>query len=273
MNQSNRKTNRPFARKRFGQNFLQNSAVINQILEAADPTEEDHVIEIGPGRGALTSLILDNASWLTAIEIDRDLSKDLRSRYQDDPKFHLIEADILKLDWQELVREGVKNKLIANLPYNISTPIFFKMVQYRSHFDSFTIMVQKEVALRLQHTGIQENLKQYGILSVIATTVFCTETICEVPASSFIPQPKVDSMVIRLTPKPIDLPNEKAFFGFVKRVFNQRRKQFLPFLKKNETALYDKLSPKTLECLYRLRPENITPAEYVQLFYENRIER
>ncbi len=267
------KQSRPRARKRFGQNFLRDQSIIDEIIAAADPQEGDHVIEIGPGRGVLTSAILSQELALTAIEIDRDLSRDLREKHRHNPDFQLIEADVLKTDWNSLVKKDCRNKLIANLPYNISTPLFFRMVEHRAGFQSFTIMIQKEVALRISHPGRNKNLKDYGILSVIAQSVFDTKLVRDVPASCFVPEPKVNSAVIQLIPKAAELPEEQVFFEFVKRAFNQRRKLLLSFLKKNEQTLYGKLSSDTINCLKNLRAENLSAFDYHQLFYEHQIDR
>ena len=265
------KSTHPFARKRFGQNFLWSRTVIDEILSTANPIEGEHVLEIGPGQGAITSKILERGASITAVEIDRDLVKDLRRRFGNKIQFRIIEADILNCEWHELVQTDRKNKIIANLPYNISTPLFFRIVRHRSYFDSITIMVQKEVAHRIRHTGQGKKLKDYGILSVIANTVFQTKQICEVSAGCFFPKPKVDSAVIRLIPKQVTIPDETAFFDFIKRAFNQRRKLFLSFLRKNEKALMQKLSPDSIDQLTRLRPENLSPADYYRLFHEHRI--
>ena len=262
---------RPPARKRFAQHFLQDAIVRNRILSAAAPAKGEHVLEIGPGRGALTANILEQGASLTAVEIDRDLAENLRRRYKNRRRLRLVQADILNCDWHGLVRTDRKNKIIANLPYNISTPLFFRMVRHRSLFDSMVIMVQKEVALRIRHTGKEGKLKEYGILSVIANTAFQTEWICEVPADCFFPIPQVASAVVRLTSKPVEMPNETAFFDFVKRAFNQRRKLLLSFLKRQEEGLLQRLPPESVARLSLLRPENLSPAQYCRLYHEHRI--
>lgn len=265
------KSTPPFARKRFGQHFLQDRTIAETIVSAANPDKGEHVLEIGPGRGAITSKILERGASLTAVEIDRDLAQDLRRRFGKNVRFHLVEADVLNSDWRKLVRMDRKNKIIANLPFNISTPLFFRIVSHRSLFDSVTIMLQRELALRIRHSGREKNLKDYGILSVVANTVFRTRTICNVPAACFSPKPKVDAAVVQLQPKSIDIPDETAFFDFVKRAFNQRRKMLLSFLRKNEKALLRKLPQESVAHLTRLRPENLSPTDYFRLFHEYRL--
>ncbi|MCP4757609.1 MAG: ribosomal RNA small subunit methyltransferase A [Proteobacteria bacterium] len=265
------KRKRPFSRKRFGQHFLNDSSVIEKIISSADPTPEDHVLEIGPGKGSMTASLLDSGAHLTAVEVDRDLVEELEGKFGDRSKFSLLQGDILKFDWSQLIQADRKNKIVSNLPYNISTPVFFKFVEYRRYFYSVTIMVQKELASRICHTGEGKKLKDYGILSVIAGNTFETEWICNVSSSSFVPRPKVDSTVIRLHPKNTGLPNEKEFFKFVRGAFNYRRKLLLTTLRKNESDLYGDLPPETLQYLTNLRPENLLPLQYLKLFEEHRL--
>ena len=262
------KKNKPFARKRFGQNFLICDYVIDEILQAANLSPADSIIEIGPGRGALTQSILKTANSLTAIEIDRDLSSALRIQFFGHKNFNLVEADVLKLDWSEILNIETNYKLIANLPYNISTPLFFKIISHRHLFSMITIMVQKEVAVRLMHDGKGKSLKDYGILSVIAGTLFDIDLVCDVPPSCFNPEPKVSSAVIQLIPKKTTIPEETVFFTLVKKMFNQRRKKLLSSLKKTQPELLEKLSSTTLNKIENIRPENLSPADYLKIHLE-----
>lgn len=258
-----------FARKRFGQHFLRDMSVVETILASVNLTKEDHVIEIGPGQGALTKEILKRGISLTAIEIDRDLTKRLKCQFSGVEDLNLLQGDILKIKWHDLVRPDKTNKIVANLPYNISTPFFFKLIEHRNLFHSTTIMVQKELALRLCHSGQGKKLKDYGILSVIATNTFNMNWICEVPPSSFVPMPKVDSAVIQLLPKTNLIKNEKAFFQFVSLAFSARRKFLLTTLRKKQPLLYQDLSLEELQSLATLRPENLLPKQYLQLFQKH----
>ncbi|MBU3916561.1 ribosomal RNA small subunit methyltransferase A [bacterium] len=266
------KKQRPFARKRFGQHFLTDMTVVNTIIDSADISEKDHIIEIGPGRGVLTESFLKTSVSVTAIEIDRDLSKELEEKYCENKNLRVITEDILVCDWSELIQKNKNNKIVANLPYNISTPLFFKFVEYRRFFHSITIMVQKELADRIVHSGEGKRLKDYGILSVISRNIFNVKRVCDVPSSCFIPQPKVESAVIQLFPLEKDIRNEDKFFKFVRSAFNYRRKLLLTQLKNSEPLIYEKLSGNDLEYLRNLRPENLSPGQYLRLFEEGKIE-
>lgn len=262
------KKNKPFARKRFGQNFLICDYVIDEILQAANLAPGNSIIEIGPGRGALTQAILRTDVKLTAVEIDRDLASALRIQFFGYKNFNLVEEDVLKLDWVNILNHQTNHKLIANLPYNISTPLFFKMIAHRQLFSDITIMVQKEVAVRLMHDGKGKNLKEYGILSVIADSLFDIDLVCDVPSSCFNPEPKVSSAVIRLIPKKTTIPEETVFFSLVKKMFNQRRKKLLSSLKKNQPELLEKLSSTTLKKIEHIRPENLSPEDFLKIHLE-----
>jgi len=257
------------ARKRFGQNFLKDIHTIRRIVDSVAIGADDHVIEIGPGQGALTEPMLSRGAEVTAVEIDRDLYQALTTRFQTTNRLRLQLGDILDLDWRTLILDGKRNKLVANLPYNISTPVFFKLVPYRHLFYSIVIMLQKEMALRLCHTGEPgRSLKEYGILSVIAGCCFTVETICQVPAGCFVPRPQVDSQVLRLWPKVDDPLLQDPFFQFVRRLFNNRRKLLLSTFMRNEPELFARLTTDSRRRLEGLRPENLRPEEYLQLYRE-----
>ncbi len=265
------KNNLPFARKRFGQHFLCDQNIIKKTVTSANISPDDHLIEIGPGRGALTSELVATGASLTVVEIDRDLAKEMLNRYDDLPNFRLIGEDILKSDWKSILHAEKRNKVIANLPYNISTPIFFQLVKYRKMLDSITIMVQKEVAERIGHKGEGKKLKDYGVLSVIANSVFESKVLFRVPPGAFYPKPKVDSAVIQLVPKESSLENEEAFFDFVRRSFNLRRKLLITHLRTNESALFQGLSTEDQQFLHNLRAENLSPDQYQKLFYQGKL--
>lgn len=266
------KKKRPFARKRFGQHFLVDENIINRIITESDVTPEDHIIEIGPGRGALTKKILDKGASLTVIEIDRDLSSDLLKEYCDRKNFSVIQADVLKINWEEHLKADVKYKLIANLPYNISTPLFFKLVVVRQHFSSITVMLQNEVAERICHDGEGKSLKEYGALSVVSNLVFDSKILFQVSQNCFNPRPKVNSAVIRLIPKTPLLDNEEDFFEFVRNAFNFRRKLLIKQLKALKPELVENLPERDYELIKRLRPENLKPFQYINLYKEGRLE-
>jgi len=266
-----KKGNKPFARKRFGQNFLTDNSIVQKIVDSAELSSDEHVIEIGPGRGKLTIPLINTGVSLTLVEIDRDLVAELEETLPMQDQINLVQGDILKCDWKDLIKDGATNKIIANLPYNISSPLFFKLVRERHQLESITIMVQKELAERILHDGKGKKLKDYGILSVVAGNTFHVKKICSVSSSCFTPRPKVESTVIQLTPIKNYIKNEQDFFQFVKKSFNGRRKLFLTHLKKNETELYEELSSQTLQFLHNLRPENLLPEQYLKLYQEHNL--
>ncbi len=266
MKRRGNKGKKPFARKRFGQHYLTDQSIIEQIIANSNLKNKDHVIEIGPGRGALTRPLAEQGVELTIVELDWNLVDSLKIGFKNNSQVQIIEGDILKIDWKTLFKAGKTNKIVANLPYNISTPVFFKMVSHRHLLDSIVIMVQKELAQRLQHSGKEKKLKDYGILSVVAGNTFSVKKVCDVPASCFSPPPKVNSTVIRLEPKEMNLADEDRFFVFVRKAFNNRRKLFTSFLQREYDDLYRSLSSREREHLKGLRPENLLPEQYLRLF-------
>ncbi len=242
------------ARKRFGQNFLHDRHVIHNIITAIAPEVRAHIIEIGPGRGALTFPLLERAKRLTAIEIDRDLSASLSSRLHENNKFTLIESDILKIDFKTLCHPHAdKNPaltVIGNLPYNISTPILFHLLQYREYIDEMFFMLQKEVVERM---SAEPGNKQYGRLSVMIQYFCEVEPLFLVPPGAFTPAPQVDSMVVRLKPyqnNPYgELKDFKHFTQIVQLGFNQRRKTLRNALKAANLVLPKEFANKRAEDL------------------------
>lgn len=216
--------------KSLGQNFLIDTNVIDRILEGARVKEGDYVIEVGPGIGTLTKEMGRTAEKVVAIEIDKTLIPILEETLSDFPNIEVINQDILKVNVQELVKEKLNGgpvKLIANLPYYITTPIVMKFLEEDIPVTDIVVMVQKEVADRM---NAQPNTKDYGALSV-AVQYYCdTEIVAKAPRHMFMPQPNVDSTVIGLHVReerkyPVD--NEDIFFKTVKASFGQRRKTLL----------------------------------------------
>ena len=216
--------------KSLGQNFLIDTNVIDRILEGAGVKEGDYVIEVGPGIGTLTKEMGRTAEKVVAIEIDKTLIPILEDTLSDFSNIEVINQDILKVDVQELVKEKLNGgpvKLIANLPYYITTPIVMKFLEEDIPVTDIVVMVQKEVADRM---NAQPNTKDYGALSV-AVQYYCdTEIVAKAPRHMFMPQPNVDSTVIGLHVReerkyPVD--NEDIFFKTVKASFGQRRKTLL----------------------------------------------
>ncbi len=210
--------------KSLGQNFLVDDSVPRDIVSGADVTEEDLVIEIGPGVGTLTVQLLKKAKRVVAIELDSSLIPILTEELGDNPNFTLIHNDALKVNFKEIIGEEKSVKLVANLPYYVTTPIIVKLLKENYKFKSLTIMIQKEVAERM---NAEPNNKDYGALSLLVQYYCKTEIIRKVPPQCFMPRPKVDSIVIkldRLEEPRVKVDNEKLFFDIIRNSFNMRRK-------------------------------------------------
>ena len=217
-------------RKRFGQNFLTDEVVINRILSAINLRESDKVIEIGPGGGAITSGLYEIArDGYRAIEIDRDLVLALRVAY---PKLRLVNEDVLKVDFEQLLPERSFSRIVGNLPYNITTPIFFKLlsVKDRSKIRDLHFMIQKEVAERLTASP---GTKNWGRLSILIQIYFQVKQLFDVAPGSFKPEPKVWSSFVKLVPKATDLDVKKmeVLDRVLRAAFSGRRKTIRNSLK------------------------------------------
>lgn len=213
--------------KRFGQNFLIDTHVLEKIVRAADISKEDFVLEIGPGIGTMTQYLAEAAKRVAAVEIDDNLIPILEETLKDYGNVSVIHGDILKLDLNRLVQEqndGKPIKVVANLPYYITTPIIMGLFESRVPLINITVMVQKEVADRMQ---AGPGTKDYGALSLAVQYYASPYIAANVPPNCFIPRPKVGSSVIRLTKhdkKPVDVDNEELFWKLIRASFNQRRK-------------------------------------------------
>ena len=215
--------------KSLGQNFLTDKHIIDQIVDGAEIGPEDLVIEIGPGVGVITYEAAQQAKKVIAVEIDKTLLPILAETLGEFDNVRVINEDILKLDINKVIEEeGLSNvKIMGNLPYYITTPIIMKILEDGVHAESITIMMQKEVADRIKAAP---GSKTYGAISA-AVQYYCTvDTVAKVPRSVFVPQPNVDSVVLRLNirkEKPVQLENESLFFECIKAGFGQRRKTLL----------------------------------------------
>jgi 16S rRNA (adenine1518-N6/adenine1519-N6)-dimethyltransferase len=224
-----------YPKKRLGQHFLVDKNIVRKILSIAHIREGEHVIEVGPGLGALTEGLLEAGALVTAIEVDPRLSERLVQRFQGTETLEVLRKDALKVSYKELGREmgemGTRFTVVSNLPYNISGPILAKFLSERRAFTRFVLMLQKEVARRLV---ARPGTKDYGALSVLAQTY--TDARCEfdVNPASFTPRPKVTSTVVSLrvldSPR-VDVHDERFFKTVVKSAFGQRRKTLLNALK------------------------------------------
>ena len=215
------------ANKKLGQNFLVDSEDINSIVASANLTKKDMVIEIGPGLGTLTSMLIEKAGKVIAIELDDRMIKILGDRFLLYDNFELINEDVLKVDLSSLIEKNSEFeniKVVANLPYYITTPIIMKLLENRLKIESITIMIQKEVAERIVATP---GSKLSGAITYSVHYYAEPEKIALVPNTSFIPSPEVDSEVIKLNIRkspPVKIDNEKLFFNVIKASFMQRRK-------------------------------------------------
>ncbi len=213
--------------KKFGQNFLVDNSILDKIIESAQITKEDCVLEIGPGIGTMTQRLAEEAGAVVAVEIDRNLIPVLEDTLSAYENVTLINADILKLDLNRIVEEhngGRPIKVVANLPYYITTPIIMALFEKHVPLHSVTIMVQKEVADRMQ---VGPGTKDYGALSLAVQYYAKPEVVTRVPADCFMPKPNVDSAVIRLTryeKPPVEVEDEAWLFAVIRASFNQRRK-------------------------------------------------
>ncbi|MCB2354930.1 16S rRNA (adenine(1518)-N(6)/adenine(1519)-N(6))-dimethyltransferase RsmA [Clostridium estertheticum] len=211
-------------KKGLGQNFLIDDSVLDDVVDGAEVNEDDFVIEIGPGFGTLTRALLRRAKRVCAIELDDKLLPILEDELKEFNNFELIHNDALKIDFDELIGDEKSVKLVANLPYYLTTPIIVKLLTGGYNFKSLTIMIQKEVAQRIDS---EPNCKAYGAFSILVQYYCDTKILRLVPPTAFLPEPKVESMVIRLDrlkePK-VKVNDEALFFSIVRKSFNMRRK-------------------------------------------------
>ena len=213
--------------KKFGQNFLIDTHVLDKIILAADITEDDFVVEIGPGIGTMTQYLASAAGHVVAIEIDKALIPILQDTLSGYHNVTILHNDVMKVDLEELaekMNQGRPIKIVANLPYYITTPIIMGLFEKHVPLESITVMVQKEVADRMQ---VGPGSKDYGALSLAVQYYAEPYIVANVPANCFMPRPKVGSAVIRLTAHkkpPVEVQDEKLMFSIIRASFNQRRK-------------------------------------------------
>jgi 16S rRNA (adenine1518-N6/adenine1519-N6)-dimethyltransferase len=214
----------PKAKRSFGQNFLVDHSIVAKIVTVAALNDSSTVVEIGPGRGALTSELLRHAGKVVAIELDRDLASFLREQFADRANFQLIEQDALEVDFNQIASEnGSPIKLVANLPYNISTAILSRLVDSRHSFEAMILMFQREVVDRIT---APPSTSERGYLTVMVEAFMSVERLFDVPPTAFRPVPKVWSSVVQLTPKDASVfdSDRKLFTGLASAAFRQKRK-------------------------------------------------
>lgn len=252
--------------KSLGQNFLIDNSVLEDIVCGAEVNKDDLVIEIGPGVGTLTKELLTKAKKVCAIELDSDLIPILNEELKEFDNFQLIHKDALKVDFNEIIGEENSVKVVANLPYYVTTPIISRLLNEHYKFKSLTIMIQKEVGERI---AAKPNTKEYGSLSILVQYYCDIDIVRRVSPASFIPRPKVDSIVLRLNK--LDSPRAEVkdrdlFFKVVRHCFNMRRKTMWNALK----GL--KLSSETMETAFnnanidpKRRGETLSIGEFAKL--------
>ncbi|MGL6173636.1 MAG: 16S rRNA (adenine(1518)-N(6)/adenine(1519)-N(6))-dimethyltransferase RsmA [Cellulosilyticaceae bacterium] len=227
----------PFVfQKKFGQNFLIDPHVLDKIIRASNITKEDCVLEIGPGIGSVTQALIENAGKVISIEIDNQLIPILTEQFGECDNFKLVHNDVLKVDLAKLIEEespGKRIKVVANLPYYITTPIIMALLEHNLPIESITVMVQKEVADRM---ASGPGSKQYGAITVAMKYYCTTELVANVPHNCFMPRPNVDSAVIKLTlheKPPVEVKSQQQLLKIIKAAFSQRRKTLLNTLMAN----------------------------------------
>lgn len=253
------------AKKSLGQNFLISEEIVNEIVEVAGVTDEDTVIEIGPGLGTLTSKLAEFAKEVVAIELDDDMIRVLTERFSLYDNVKIIHADVLKTDLKELIKDKSSVKVVANLPYYITTPIVMKLLEENLQIEQITVMVQKEVGERFTATP---NGKEYGAITVSINYYTEPSIAIDVPRDNFDPVPDVDSCVVNLKVRKerVKLKNEKNFFKVIKAAFSQRRKNIANSLigvGKSKQEVKEMLD--VLEIDSNLRAENLSLETFVKI--------
>ena len=261
------------ANKKLGQNFLINQDVIEKIMMSSEITKEDLIIEIGPGLGSLTKELLEKAGKVIAIELDNKMINILKDRFFMYDNFEIIHEDILKVNLKDIINkeknETIKKvKVVANLPYYITTPIIMKLLEEKLEIESITVMVQKEVAKRLCETPGGKNT---GAITYCVYYYAQAEEILEVTRDSFIPMPEVTSEVIKLKIRkepPIKVKDEKLLFKLIKIAFMQRRKTLVNALTNSEIFGSKEDIVKCMESIglpINIRGEKLTIEQYAQM--------
>ena len=262
------------ANKALGQNFLINQNVVDKIVESSHITKEDLVIEIGPGLGTLTKELLEKAGKVICIELDKKMIKILTDRFSLYKNFELIHGDVLKVRLNKMIKEekeknGFKSaKIVANLPYYITTPIIMKLLEDRLDLESITVMIQKEVADRLIAIPGE---KETGAITYSVYYYAIAEGIMEVPNDSFIPEPEVTSKVIKLTLRkepPVEVKSRGVMFRIIKSAFMQRRKTLLNALTNTKVFMSKEEGLKILKELHldeNVRAEKLTLQDFAEI--------
>lgn len=262
------------ANKSLGQNFLINSEVVEKIIESSEISDKDMVIEIGPGLGTLTKYLLEKARKVLCVELDSKMIRILQDRFSKYENFELINADILKVDLNEIICENKRTgkiqdvKVVANLPYYITTPIIMKLLEEQLDLESITVMVQKEVGDRL--IAIPGD-KETGAITYTVYYYAESQKILEVPNNSFIPEPEVTSEVIKLNirkKEPVEVSDKKLMFKIIKNAFMQRRKTLVNALTNSKIFLNKEEGIKILKEIglnENIRAEKLTLQNFADI--------
>ncbi|MEM7244212.1 MAG: 16S rRNA (adenine(1518)-N(6)/adenine(1519)-N(6))-dimethyltransferase RsmA [Acidobacteriota bacterium] len=267
------------SRRRFGQHFLVNRGVVDRIVEAAELSGDDVVLEIGPGKGALTEPLVASGQRVVALEIDRDLVAEFPPALTEAESFTLVEADANRADWRSVLPslDGARVKLLSNLPYESSSPLIVRYLETSLRDDSFdlaVLMMQLEVAQRL---AAEPGSKNHGSLAALARATHSIETVVDVSPGSFRPPPKVQSRVLRLRPleRPLLAADEHAgYAAFLRLAFSQRRKQLAGLLHGNGGLDREGWSAQLRRLGHppTVRAEALSPEELVALFRQSVLE-
>jgi len=231
-------------KRRFGQNFLVDQDAVDRIINAVAPDASETIIEIGPGRGALTSKLLQRAGRVVAIEFDRDLIPQLRAQFSSAPNLELIEADALDVDFCEVIEPATVARVVANLPYNIATAVLQRLIEQRRCISDMTLMLQREVVDRVTAPA---GSSERGFLSVLVETYCEAEKLFDVPPTAFRPAPKVWSTVVRLRVRSriaVEVKDEQLLWKIVSAGFAQRRKTILNNLREAPEEIQELLKKR-----------------------------
>lgn len=248
------------ARKRFGQHFLHDPAVIQRIIDAIHPRTDEHLVEIGPGQGAMTQYLLPDCEKLDVVELDRDLVPILQKQFGADTRFELHQGDALKFPFCDLARDK-KLRVTGNLPYNISTPLLFHLMEHRHCIQDMHFMLQKEVVERIV---ARPGDKLYGRLGIMLSYFCESENLMTIGPGAFQPPPKVDSAIVRLIPwasPPVEVHDIATLSQIVTQAFSQRRKTLRNSLKK----LLDAEEIRALDIDPVERPERLSLSQFARL--------
>ncbi len=257
-----------FPKKRLGQHFLIDRNILNKVIRTAEVGKEDVVIEVGPGLGEMTEALARLAKRVIAVEIDAQLVEILKKKLADWPNVEVVQSDILRVDFKSILKkEEHPVKVVANLPYQITTPLLFRFIEAREVFSTFTLMLQREVAQRM---AASPGGKEYGRLSVLLQMFLDLSVRFFIPPTAFFPHPKVESAVVKMVWKEepvVNLRDEEWFKKVVKACFGYRRKTLVNALKHSELPLPESIESRMekIEIDPRRRPETLTIEEFVRL--------